>query len=186
VGLGNPGPGYAKSRHNVGFWFLDRIAQAHHIDFRENGKFHGHAARITVNGRECGLLKPMTFMNRSGQSVSAYAQFYRIPHPAILVVHDELDLPPGAARLKLGGGHGGHNGLRDLLTQLGDGDFARLRLGIGHPGARELVTPYVLGNPSPEDRGAIESAIDASLEFLPDILAGEFAKVMNLLHRREI
>lgn len=180
VGLGNPGPEYAATRHNAGSWFLTRLRVA----LRQEGKFAGRVGRLENAGQNCFVLQPSTFMNRSGQSVAALAGYYRIPAASILVVYDELDLPPGAVRLKRGGGAGGHNGIRDIIAHLGDPGFARLRLGIGHPGVRELVTPYVLSLPPSHERLAIEAAIDAAIEHLPRILDGDLEPVMNHLHRR--
>jgi peptidyl-tRNA hydrolase, PTH1 family len=184
VGLGNPGPAYAETRHNAGFWFLDRLARRHALSFREHARFYGHVARLTLDGGSCWLLKPMSFMNRSGQGTAALANFYRIPPTHILVVHDELDLPPGTVRLKQGGGSGGNKGLGDIIACLGDRGFSRLRLGVGHPGQRDQVTPYLLSRPSETEREAIVAAIEAALELLPAILSGESAKVMNQLHRK--
>ena len=144
VGLGNPGADYDKTRHNVGFWLLDSLARRYGGVFRREAKFHGEACQVSVDGHPLWLLKPQTFMNRSGASVIALARFYKLVPEAILVVHDELDLPPGAVRLKRGGGHGGHNGLRDIIQQLGSREFLRLRLGIGHPGDSRAVINYVL------------------------------------------
>jgi len=157
VGLGNPGPEYAATRHNAGSWFLTHLRVA----LQQEGKFAGRVGRLENAGQNCFVLQPSTFMNRSGQSVAALAGYYRIPATSILVVYDELDLPPGAVRLKRGGGAGGHNGIRDIIAHLGNPGFARLRLGIGHPGVRELVTPYVLSSPPSHERLAIEAAIDA-------------------------
>ena len=182
VGLGNPGERYAGTRHNAGFWFVDELARRHGGQFRPEAKFHGEACRILVGGSECWLLKPMTYMNRSGQSVSAFARFYKIPTAALLIAHDELDMPPGVARLKQGGGHGGHNGLRDITSALGGPDFLRLRLGVGHPGHRDAVVDYVLHPPSREDADAIVAAIGGAADCLPEILAGELQRAMNRLH----
>jgi PTH1 family peptidyl-tRNA hydrolase len=184
VGLGNPGPAYAETRHNAGFWFLDRLAHRHVLSFREHARFYGHVARLTLDGGSCWLLKPMIFMNRSGQGTAALANFYRIPPAHILVVHDELDLPPGTVRLKHGGGSGGNKGLGDIIACLGDSGFSRLRLGVGHPGQRDQVTPYLLSRPPETEREAIVAAIESALELLPAILSGESAKVMNQLHRK--
>ncbi len=185
VGLGNPGSGYAETRHNVGFWFADRLCERQQASLRLDTRFQGELGRLSLAGAERWLLKPMGYMNRSGLCTAQVARYYRIPSEAMLVVHDDLDLPPGVARLKQGGGPGGHNGLRDLISHLGSEAFVRLRIGIGHPGARELVTPYVLSRPSPADREAIEAALEAGLTLLPQILEGELGAVMNRLHRRE-
>ena len=185
VGLGNPGPKYAQTRHNVGFLFVDELARGKGATFRHEAKFHGEACKLHLDGHELWLLKPMTFMNRSGQAVAALARFYRIPPQAILVVHDELDIPAGQLRLKQGGGHGGHNGLRDIINQLGSREFLRLRIGIGHPGTAREVTNYVLGKASPDDRIGIEAAIDEALRALPLILDGDLQGAMNRLHSRK-
>lgn len=179
VGLGNPGPQYARNRHNVGFWFVDRIG-----DLKRESRYDADIGSVTLGGERIVLMKPMSFMNRSGGPVGAYTRFYKIPPAQVLVVHDELDLAPGIVRLKQGGGHGGHNGLRDISAQIG-ADYKRLRLGIGHPGSAEQVTNHVLGNPSPDDRSAIEEAIDRVFERLADIVGGGFERVMNELNRRD-
>lgn len=163
AGLGNPGPEYEQTRHNAGFWFVDVLAQRHHGSFRREAKFQGLLARVRIAGAEVLLFKPMTFMNRSGQAVSALCQFYRIPPAQLLVAHDDLDLPPGTVRLKLGGGHGGHNGLRDIHKPLGP-DYRRLRVGIGHPGDRSLVLDYVLSRPSRADEDAIRRGIEEAAD----------------------
>lgn len=183
VGLGNPGPKYTETRHNAGFWFVDALARRHGGTFRQENKFAGEAARITLGGQEVWLLKPQTFMNRSGQSVKLLATFYKIPVESILVVHDELDLPPGEVRLKRGGGHGGHNGLRDIMAHLGQG-FLRLRLGIGHPGHKDQVVDYVLQRPSREDEADILRAIDHGLDVMPEVIAGELERAMHQLHSK--
>ncbi len=183
VGLGNPGPQYDQTRHNAGSWFLRRVAEAYGAALRPEAKFHGLLGKALIDGRSVWLLEPTTYMNRSGEAVAALARFYKIPPAAILVAHDELDLPPGVARLKLGGGHGGHNGLRDIIARLGSRDFPRLRIGIGHPGHKDQVTAYVLSRPRPEERAAIEAAIDRALAVLPQVVAGELQAAMNELHR---
>lgn len=185
VGLGNPGPEYSRTRHNVGYWFVERLAARARVSFCREPKFHGEVCKWADAGRECWLLKPLTYMNLSGDSVAALSRFYRILPEQILVVHDELDLPPGTVRLKKGGGAGGHKGLTDTMEKLSSREFHRLRIGIGHPGARELVTPYVLGRASPEDECLIEASIDAALPELPRLIDGEFDKVMNHLNRRK-
>jgi len=183
VGLGNPGDEYAATRHNAGFWLLDRLAGGARAEFRREAKLHGELARLGGDS-DCWLLKPGTFMNRSGDAVGAVMRFYRIETPQILVVHDDLDLPAGAVRLKRGGGHGGHNGLRDLTQKLGTGDFLRLRIGIGHPGSAALVVGYVLGRPSAAEREAIDAAIADALRELPAVREGAVERVMNQLNRR--
>jgi len=182
VGLGNPGSQYARTRHNVGFWLLDQLA-ASGADLRVESKFQAEVGTLKFGGRRVALLKPTTYMNLSGQAVGAYARYYKIQPAAILVVHDELDLAPGTVRLKRGGGHGGHNGLRDITAQIG-AEFLRLRLGIGHPGSADKVVEYVLGNPPTDDRLPIEDAISRGLAVLPEIIAGQTDKIMNQLNRR--
>jgi PTH1 family peptidyl-tRNA hydrolase len=183
AGLGNPGPKYEQTRHNAGFWFVDEIARRYNAEFRKEAKFHGLACKVTIDGQDVWLLKPDTFMNLSGQAVNALAGFYKIPPASILVVHDELDLPPGTARLKHEGGHGGHNGLRDLIQKLGTREFKRLRIGIGHPGHKDQVHDYVLKNPSKQDKQDMDNAIDDAARLIPEIVAGDFEKAMNDLHR---
>lgn len=182
VGLGNPGPQYEATRHNVGFWFVDALATRHQAPFRSELKFHGLLSRVPIGGVELRLLKPTTFMNRSGQSLGAAARYLDIPPEAILVAHDELDLTVGTARLKQGGGHAGHNGLRDIINVLGSRDFWRLRIGIDHPGDRQQVVNYVLGRPSRDDEGRIVSVLEDAESCLPDLLSGEFQKAMHRLH----
>ncbi|HIJ22242.1 MAG: aminoacyl-tRNA hydrolase [Gammaproteobacteria bacterium] len=183
VGLGNPGAEYETTRHNAGFWFLEQIARQSGASFRVESKFHGIVAKLQISGESVWLLKPTTFMNRSGQSVAALASYYKISPTSILVAHDELDLPPGELRLKLGGGHAGHNGLRDITAHLGAG-FHRLRIGIGRPGKPGPVVDYVLGTPGKMDRAAIENALDDADRVIDQIVSGEMQKVMNRLHSR--
>ena len=183
VGLGNPGAEYERTRHNVGFWFVERLAAEAGTSFRREAKFHGHACQTKLAGGTLHLLKPSTFMNRSGTAVAAASRYLKIEPASILVVHDDLDLPPGTARLKRGGGHGGHNGLRDITGQIG-ADFARLRLGIGHPGHAREVVNYVLEPPRSEEREPINDAIDRALAEIARIVGGEFDNVMNTLNRR--
>jgi PTH1 family peptidyl-tRNA hydrolase len=185
VGLGNPGPKYAQTRHNVGFAFVDELARSKGIPLRPETKFHGEVCRLSLAGDDVWLLKPATFMNLSGKAVAALARFYKIAPESVLVAHDELDIPAGQLRLKQGGGHGGHNGLRDIIAQLGSRDFPRLRIGIGHPGDSREVTPYVLGRASRDDQQQIDDAIDDALQELPNILGGEWQKAMNHLHSRK-
>ncbi|MEN6584759.1 MAG: aminoacyl-tRNA hydrolase [Sulfuricella sp.] len=184
VGLGNPGLEYEDTRHNAGFWWVERIAAACKAMFNAEKKFHGLATRTHFDGHETWLLKPQTFMNRSGQSVGARAGFYKITPEEILVVHDELDLTPGDARLKKGGGHGGHNGLKDIIAHLGTHDFWRLRIGIGHPGDKSQVADYVLHPARREEQDLIDAAVDRSLPLLPQILAGDFPAAMLKLHTK--
>jgi len=184
VGLGNPGGQYEQTRHNAGFWFVEEVARQFNVQFRPETKFLGEAARVQSNGLDVWLLKPMTFMNRSGQSIQAIAKFYKIAPEEILVVHDELDLDPGVARLKSSGGHGGHNGLRDTIASHGTKDFKRLRLGIGHPGDRNQVVDYVLKAPSKTDRALIDDAIYDATRVLSDLLNDDMARAMNELHTK--
>jgi PTH1 family peptidyl-tRNA hydrolase len=183
VGLGNPGPEYEQTRHNAGFWLVDLLAERHGGGFRVERKFAAELASIRIEGAEILLLKPQTFMNRSGSSVQAAAAYLKIPVEQILVIHDELDLPPGDARLKQGGGHGGHNGLRSLLSHLGP-DFWRLRLGIGHPGNRAEVVDYVLARPSREDEALIRAAVVDAADVIPILLGSGEQPAMHRLHSR--
>ncbi|PLA73879.1 aminoacyl-tRNA hydrolase [Hydrogenovibrio sp. SC-1] len=182
VGLGNPGKQYEQTRHNAGFWFVEEVARQYQVQFRPETKFLGDVARVQSNGMDVWLLKPMTFMNRSGQSIQSLANFYKISADEILVVHDELDLAPGVAKLKSNGGHGGHNGLRDTIAALGTRTFHRLRLGIGHPGHKDQVVDYVLRAPSKPDFQAIEDAIYDASHVLPELLSGEMERAMHQLH----
>ena len=184
VGLGNPGSEYEQTRHNAGFWFIDELAWQYKATLKEEKKFFGSVARISISGSDLWLLKPSTFMNRSGQAVAALAQFYKIKPEEILVVHDELDIPCGRIKFKLGGGNGGHNGLKDIQARLGPPDFYRLRLGIDHPGDRNLVVGYVLNKPSPEHRQQIDEAINKSLKAVPMLLAGEWEEAVRFLHSK--
>lgn len=182
VGLGNPGPKYAETRHNAGFWFVDELARANGAVMRAENKFSGEVARIRTAVGECWLLKPMTYMNHSGRSVSALCNFYRIEPARLLVVYDELDLAPGMVRLKSGGGHGGHNGMRDICSALGSKEFQRLRIGIGHPGHKEAVVAYVLSRPGRNEHQAIDNGIGEALRQWGPIQAGDLQKAMNGLH----
>lgn len=184
VGLGNPGSEYEQTRHNAGFWFIDELAWQYKATLKEEKKFFGSVARISISGSDLWLLKPATFMNRSGQAVAPLAQFYKIRPEEILVVHDELDIPCGRIKFKLGGGNGGHNGLKDIQARLGTPDFYRLRLGIDHPGDRNLVVGYVLNKPSPEHRQQIDEAINKSLKAVPMLLAGEWEEAVRFLHSK--
>ncbi|KPQ23673.1 MULTISPECIES: aminoacyl-tRNA hydrolase [unclassified Halomonas] len=183
IGLGNPGANYEATRHNAGFWLVDAIARSTHGELRPEKKFLGHYAKVRVGDHELHLLNPTTFMNRSGAAVAALCQFFKLTPDNLLVAHDELDLPPGQARYKTGGGHGGHNGLRDIISALGNQkQFHRVRIGIGHPGDASQVTNYVLGRAGKAEQTAIERAIDECLATLPSVLAGDWAKAMNQLH----
>jgi len=184
VGLGNPGPKYSETRHNAGFWFVEDLANAYRGRFLPEKKFHGEVARINLEGSDIWLLKPETYMNRSGLSVVSLAAFYKIAPENILVAHDEIDLKAGTARLKSGGGHGGHNGLRDIISHLGTKDFQRLRIGVDHPGSKDMVVDYVLKRPDAKDRNAIEDSINDALRVMPKIAAGEWEKAMHQLHTK--
>ncbi|MBN9461855.1 MAG: aminoacyl-tRNA hydrolase [Burkholderiales bacterium] len=187
VGLGNPGPEHVLDRHNAGFWFVDAVAQAHGATLTREGKFFGAVGRARIAGEPVFLLEPATWMNRSGQAVAALANFYRIAPAQMLVVHDELDLPPGQVKLKCGGGHAGHNGLKDIQARLGSADFWRLRFGIGHPRTLQLnqeVVDFVLHRPTREQHEAIDAAIDRALACLPELVAGQPEAAMAKLHVR--
>jgi len=181
VGLGNPGPKHAGDRHNVGFWFVDQLAAHAGGRFAAESRFEGEECRLTLPGRPVRLLKPSTFMNRSGRSVRKVLDYYGLSPEQVLVVHDELDLPPGTARLKKGGGHGGHNGLRDIVATCGP-DFLRLRLGIGHPGHKDLVTDYVLHAPGKAERALVLDAMAAALTAVEILAASGPDKAMQQLH----
>lgn len=183
VGLGNPGTQYEETRHNAGFWYVEQLARDYGVCLHPEKKFFGLTARVYIGGQEVRLLNPSTFMNRSGQAVGAMATFFKISPESILVVHDELDLPVGIARLKQGGGHGGHNGLRDIIASLGNNrEFLRLRLGIGHPGNSKDVANYVLTKPSVADRQNINSVIDEAIRITPEALHGSRSKAVQELH----
>lgn len=182
VGLGNPGPEYTETRHNVGAWFVEKIAHAHHETLRLENKFHGLIGALKINTTKCFLLLPTTYMNDSGIAVLAAAQFYKIAPEEILIAHDELDFPSGQIRLKFNGGHGGHNGLRDIIQRLHSHHFLRLRIGIGHPGHKDKVTPYVLGKPSTEERKRIQESLENSMAVLPNMMKGDIDEAMRELH----
>lgn len=182
VGLGNPGADYLRTRHNAGFWFADALAADQGMRFTHDAKLHGEACKVVVGGDPVWLLKPATFMNESGRAVVAALNYYKIAPEECLVAHDDLDLPPGTARLKFDGGHGGQNGLRDILRQLGHARFHRLRVGIGHPGHKDRVLSWVLGRPSAADENAMLDAIAASLAVLPLAVHGDFSEAMKRLH----
>jgi len=183
VGLGNPGSKYEQTRHNAGFWFVEEIARLKGAHFRPENKFSGEVCKVQLEGREVWLLKPTTFMNRSGMAIKQLASFYKIPTENILVAHDELDLEPGTARLKIGGGHGGHNGLRDTIAQIGK-EFNRLRIAIGHPGHRDQVSDYVLHRASQDEQISIDNSIDDALRVLPLLAEGSWEKAMHRLHSK--
>ncbi len=182
VGLGNPGPEYEATRHNAGFWWIDALARDWKLNLVPERSYHGLAARANIDGQSVWLLEPQTFMNLSGKSVGALARFFKIAPEEILVVHDELDVVPGQAKLKFGGSHAGHNGLRDIHAQLGTGDYWRLRLGIGHPGVKSEVINWVLKKPLKEQREAIEDAIVRTLHAGPALVAGEMEKATLIIH----
>lgn len=187
VGLGNPGDKYTDTRHNAGEWLIKRLARRFNVSLNPESKFFGKTARTLVNVKEVRLLVPTTFMNLSGKAVGALASFYRIKPEEILVIHDELDLPPGIAKLKQGGGHGGHNGLKDIVSQLGNNNnFYRLRIGIGHPGHRDLVAGYVLNKPSPADRDALEKVLDEATDCVEMIFKDGMVKATNRLNSFKI
>ena len=185
AGLGNPGADYSATRHNAGFWFVDRLAEGHKARFAADKKFFGELARLRSPEVDCLLFKPTTYMNSSGRALRAVTDYYRIETPRILVVHDEIDLDAGVIRLKRGGGHGGHKGLRDISEQLGDSDYLRLRIGVSHPGDKTRVLAHVLGRPDGGDTELIGSAIDKGLEALPLLFAGETDKAMTRLHTQQ-
>ena len=182
VGLGNPGAEYEATRHNVGFWWLDAAARELKVNLVPEKSYWGLAGRTQIHGQTVWLLAPQTYMNLSGKSVGALAKFFKIQSEDILVVHDELDIEPGQAKLKKGGGHAGHNGLRDIHAQLGTADYWRLRVGIGHPGEKSEVAHWVLKKPSPEHRQAIDETLNRSIKALPQLLAGDMDKAMALIH----
>ena len=182
VGLGNPGTEYETTRHNAGFWFVDGAARALKSSLTMERSYHGLVARTSFQGQPLWLLEPQTFMNLSGKSVSALARFFKINPDEILVAHDELDLPPGEAKLKFGGSHAGHNGLRDIHAQLGTANYWRLRLGVGRPGVKSEVVNWVLKKPVLDDRIAVDQCIDRALAALPALLAGDMNKAMLLVH----
>jgi PTH1 family peptidyl-tRNA hydrolase len=182
VGLGNPGAEHLRTRHNAGFWFVDALAQREGARFGAEAKLRGETAKVVLGGQPVWLLKPTTYMNASGASVGAALRYWKIAPEEMLVAHDDLDLPPGQARLKFDGGHGGQNGLRDLFAHVGHGKFHRLRIGIGHPGHKDRVLGWVLGRPSAADENAILDALARSLDVLPLALAGDFNEAMKRLH----
>ncbi len=184
VGLGNPGSKYTETRHNAGFWFVEQLAAKHSVSFRADKKFHGDVAKILLKDKEIWLLKPGTFMNRSGLAVHSLLSFYRFTASQLLVAHDEIDLPPGTTKLKTGGGHGGHNGLRDIISQLGSNDFHRLRIGVGHPGSKDQVVDYVLHTPSKDDRIDIDNDISKAINVMPELASGDMERAMHILHSK--
>ncbi|MDE2419112.1 MAG: aminoacyl-tRNA hydrolase [Burkholderiales bacterium] len=182
VGLGNPGPEYEATRHNAGFWWIDALARQLKVSLNMDKGYHGLVARTTIGGQTVWLLEPQTFMNLSGKSVASLAKFFKITPQEMLVAHDELDIAPGEAKLKLGGSHAGHNGLRDIHAQLGTDDYWRLRIGVGHPGVKSEVVNWVLKKPSMDHRIAMDQCIDRTLKAVPHLLAGEMDKATMLIH----
>ena len=182
VGLGNPGAEYLRTRHNAGFWFVDALAAGQDERWGFDGKLHGETCKLRIGGQPVWLLKPATFMNKSGIAVASALRYYKIEPGECLVAHDELDLDAGTVRMKFDGGHGGQNGLRDIVAHLGHGKFHRLRVGIGHPGHKDKVTPWVLGRPSAQDEDAIAGGIARALDVLPLAVDGQFDKAMQRLH----
>jgi len=182
IGLGNPGSKYELTRHNAGFWFVDELARQRGVSLRSEVKFFSDVCRVQYSDMDYWLVKPTTFMNRSGQSVSAICRFYKIEPNQLLVVHDELDMSPGTTRLKFGGGHGGHNGLRDITAALNTADFYRLRVGIGHPGHRDQVVDYVLSRPNQADAEQIQASLVNATEIITHCLRGDYQGAMNQLH----
>ena len=184
VGLGNPGPEYVATRHNAGFWFIDSVARELRVNLAPERSYFGLVARVNRSDGQVWLLEPMTFMNLSGKSVAALARFFKIEPDEIMVAHDELDLLPGQVKMKLGGSHAGHNGLKDIQAQLGSAEFWRLRLGIGHPGERAEVVNYVLRKPPADDREAIDKCIEQSIAALPLLLDGEMERALMKVHAK--
>jgi PTH1 family peptidyl-tRNA hydrolase len=183
AGLGNPGPRYTDTRHNAGFWFVEALADQHNASWSEERRFKSLTTEISIDGQRVRLLAPQTFMNHSGEAIGAFANYYRIPVEQILVVHDELDLPPGKVKLKHGGGAAGHNGLRDTSRHIGP-DYLRLRLGIGHPGQQKEVVNFVLKRPPEAEATLIDAAIQHAIEHIDDIVSGKLQIAMNALHTR--
>nr|WP_205743980.1 aminoacyl-tRNA hydrolase [Grimontia sedimenti] len=183
VGLANPGPEYTKTRHNAGAWVVEELARIHNVSLKEDKKYFGLTARISVGGEDLRLLVPTTFMNLSGKSVAALAKFFQIKPEEIMVAHDELDLPPGVAKFKKGGGHGGHNGLRDIISKMGNNkEFYRLRVGIGHPGHKDKVAGFVLTKAPANEQSQIEQAVDEAVRCIDILLKEDLAKAQNRLH----
>ncbi len=181
IGLGNPGKEYAQTRHNAGFWFVEQLADRYGITLKADPKFHGYSGRGQIEGHDTRLLLPTTFMNRSGQSVVPFAKFYQISTEAILIAHDELDMNPGVIRLKSGGGHGGHNGLRDIVPHIG-ANFHRLRIGIGHPGSKEQVSGHVLGKAPSSEQALMDTAIEYALSKTKMLVQGQVSQAMNQIN----
>ena len=179
--MGNPGKEYAQTRHNAGFWFVEQLADRYGINLKADPKFHGYSGRGQVEGHDVRLLLPTTFMNRSGQSVAPFAKFYQVAPESILIAHDELDMDPGVIRLKTGGGHGGHNGLRDIVPHMGP-NFHRLRIGIGHPGSKERVSGHVLGKAPSSEQDLMDAAIAHALSQVKMLVSGQVPQAMNQIN----
>ncbi len=184
VGLGNPGAEYARTRHNAGFWYVDELARSAGGNWRREARYQCELTRVKVADHELWLMKPQTFMNKSGAAVRSLAAFYRIAPAQMLVVHDEIDLPPGVVRLKEAGGHGGHNGVRDVIAHLG-ADFWRMRIGVGHPGSKDQVIDAVLDRATPDEQRLIDAALERAYAALPDLMCDGAQKAMNRLHARD-
>ena len=185
VGLGNPGKEYENTRHNAGAWFVEQLAKEYSVQLKPEKKFHSLFAKIKLFNQECFLLIPSTYMNESGTAVAITANFFKIPSEGILVAHDDLDLPLGIAKLKQGGGHGGHNGLRDIIEKLGSNNFVRARFGINHPGDKNKVVNYVLGKATKDEKTKITQAINNLINVLPELISGELQSAMQILHTGE-
>jgi PTH1 family peptidyl-tRNA hydrolase len=184
AGLGNPGEKYERTLHNAGFWFVDELARKYGGSFRYEKKFDAEYCRINLQGEDIWLVKPQSYMNQSGGPIRGVLDYYRLTIAELLVAHDEIDLPPGTTRLKLGGGHGGHNGLRDIIRHCG-AEFLRLRLGVGHPGEKDMVTNYVLKRGSAETEDAIQRDIDDAMGVIPELVDGEINAAMKKLHTKD-
>lgn len=182
AGLGNPGPDYSATRHNAGFWFVERLAAARQIRFAPEKRLFGELARLSAPGLDCRLFKPAVFMNESGRALQAVAAYFGIAGAEMLIIHDEIDLEAGTIRLKQGGGHGGHNGLRDISEKLGGADYLRLRIGVGHPGDKSRVTPHVLSRPAAAETALIDEAMERGLALMPLLFAGDLERAMTRLH----
>jgi peptidyl-tRNA hydrolase, PTH1 family len=182
VGLGNPGPKYSDTRHNAGFWFVDKLIAIQHSSFSVDKKFLGECARLLLEGVDVRILKPDTFMNNSGRAVKVITDYYGVDPTEVLVAHDEIDLDVGIVRIKKGGGHGGHNGLRDIIEQIGSKEFLRLRIGVGHPGHKDDVINYVLERPGKDDEKEIKESIGRAIEIMSLLFKGELNKAMTLLN----
>ena len=182
AGLGNPGSEYAITRHNAGFWCIDQFADRYNLSFKQHTKFQAEVAQLCEDRLDVWLMKPQTYMNHSGRAVQAMMSFYKFDVEELLVIHDEIDLPPGKVKFKIGGGHGGQNGLRDIINALGSPKFARLRIGVGHPGDKHKVVNHVLGRASNDEQDLIQSAIDRAVDNIPLLIKGRTDKAMNALH----